>query len=99
MIGAIRHVSRKLTKMNQIQWNNFDVFGFDLDHTFAAYKFPEQLELCYNSLAQCAIEDFNYSKDLLYQDGVAEKYMRRGLVGDKDKSLILKLSKHGKILR
>ena len=97
--SALKHVNRGLTKMNQIRLKNFDVFGFDLDHTFAAYKFPEQLRLCYNSLAQCAIEDFNYPEDILYQNGIAERYMRRGLAGDRDKSLILKLSNDGKVLR
>ncbi|XP_070568948.1 5'-nucleotidase domain-containing protein 1-like isoform X2 [Ptychodera flava] len=78
---------------------DFDVIGFDLDHTICKYKLNEVFPLIYYSLAKNMVEKKGHDKSLLEPFELDKDFMTKGLVFDVITGDLLKLSGDGHILK
>lgn len=77
---------------------DYDVIGFDLDHTLARYRLPALYRLCYTSIVKHLI-DIGYPKEIFSDfDESQLAFCQKGLLYDKEKGNFLKLGVDRNIL-
>ncbi|XP_067134039.1 5'-nucleotidase domain-containing protein 1 [Centruroides vittatus] len=92
--------SRKMERQqNGFSLSNFDVIGFDLDHTLCRYKLRPLFELIYENMASFLVERRGYSKDLYKSYESGEDFVQKGIVFDKLNGNFLKVSSDFLILK
>ncbi|UYV81159.1 NT5DC1 [Cordylochernes scorpioides] len=78
----------------------YNVIGFDMDHTICQYKLDPLNNLLYELHANFLIHQRNYDPQFLslpFENG--REFIQKGLILDKARGNILKISYHHKILR
>lgn len=79
--------------------SNFDVIGFDLDHTLCRYKLQPLFKLIYDNMAKFLVERRGYSADLYKSYESGEDFVQKGIVFDKSNGNFLKLSSDFTIMK
>ncbi|XP_022257714.1 5'-nucleotidase domain-containing protein 1-like [Limulus polyphemus] len=78
---------------------DYDVIGFDLDHTIAKYKLLPTFELVWSILADFLVKNRNYPPSLCQTPVVSTDFLSKGLIVDKARGNFLKLSHDHSIVR
>lgn len=94
----VTYLQQKLSQ-NEFSLGNYDVIGFDLDHTICKYKLKELYKLIYETLANFLIEKHNYSEKLLDVNAKDITFCQKGLVLDKSRGNFLKLDSRHHIVK
>ncbi|XP_031567807.1 5'-nucleotidase domain-containing protein 1-like [Actinia tenebrosa] len=83
-----------------VKISDYDCIGFDLDHTVIQYKLSNLYTLTYKFLTTFLVKEKGYDASLLDSSLEDHKdFILRGLILDADKGNLIKLDKHGCILR
>ncbi|XP_033110265.1 5'-nucleotidase domain-containing protein 1-like isoform X3 [Anneissia japonica] len=80
-------------------FSDFDVIGFDLDHTLCKYKLDILFPLIYKCLVKHLVEDLGYDEDIARPLEEDKDFVTKGLVCDVEKGNFFKFSEDGYILR
>ncbi|OQR72517.1 5'-nucleotidase domain-containing protein 1-like [Tropilaelaps mercedesae] len=79
--------------------SNYDVIGFDLDHTLARYRLPALYRLCYTSICKHLV-GIGYPREIFRDfDESHLVFCQKGLVYDKERGNILKLGANFDVVR
>ncbi|EDW79484.2 uncharacterized protein Dwil_GK20501 [Drosophila willistoni] len=82
----------------ELNFDEYEIIGFDLDGTLLRYNIHEMTILIYNVLRRYLVEERGYSKQLLEQS-LNVDFLQKGLFLDGPRGNVLKLGKNATILR
>lgn len=85
---------------NSFVFASYDCVGFDLDNTLAEYNERELINLIYNILANCMVNDYDYDPTYLLKPVIDDiDFIRKGLTIDVERGNIVSLASDGTVLR
>jgi HAD superfamily 5'-nucleotidase-like hydrolase len=86
--------------VNSFDFASYDCIGFDLDNTLAEYNEQELINLIYEIIANCMVNNYNYNpNDLLKPVTDDIDFIRKGLTLDIERGNIVSLADDGTVLR
>ncbi|XP_025097899.1 5'-nucleotidase domain-containing protein 1-like, partial [Pomacea canaliculata] len=98
--GILSSSSTYAGHIKTLNFQNYDVYGFDLDHTLAKYKLVELFKHAYTCVIDFLVEQRGYTRENINVDFDKYKdFICKGLFLDVKQGNILKLGVDGVILR